>query len=52
MGNGASQALGIGEKAPVSVKDSCEGIMRVLAKATKEEHGGKLVVYTGEISGW
>ncbi|KAI4673407.1 uncharacterized protein J4E84_011086 [Alternaria hordeiaustralica] len=52
MGNGASVALGIGEKAPVSVKESCEGMMWVLAKTTKQEHGGKLVVYTGEISGW
>ena len=52
MGNGACQALGIDGEAPVSVKDSCEGMMRVFAKATKKEHGGKLVVYTGEISGW
>ena len=41
----------MGEKAPVSVKDSCEGMMRVFAKASKKEYGGKLVVYTGEISG-
>ncbi|KAH6868859.1 hypothetical protein BKA58DRAFT_441284 [Alternaria rosae] len=52
MGDAASQALGMGEKAPVSVEDSCEGMMQVFAKASKKEYGGKLVVYTGEISGW
>jgi hypothetical protein len=52
LGDGAAQAVGIGEKAPLSVRDSCEGMMQVLAKASKKEYGGKLVIYTGEISGW
>ncbi|CAA9962822.1 hypothetical protein CFE70_006248 [Pyrenophora teres f. teres 0-1] len=52
LGDGAAQAVGIGEKAPLSVKDSCEGMMQLFAKASKKEFGGKLIVYTGEVSSW
>ena len=50
LGDGAAQAVGIGEKAPLSIEDSCEGMIKVLAKASKTKYGGKLVIYTGEIS--
>ncbi|KAL6172596.1 hypothetical protein ACJQWK_01745 [Exserohilum turcicum] len=52
LGDGAAMAVGMGEKAPLSVKDSCEGMMKLLARATKKEFGGKLMVYTGEVSQW
>jgi hypothetical protein len=42
----------MGDHAPLSVQDSCAGMMRVFAQASKEKYGGKLVVYTGEISSW
>ena len=29
-----------------------DGMFKILRTATKEEHGGKLVLYTGEITAW
>ncbi|KAF2865592.1 hypothetical protein BDV95DRAFT_506868 [Massariosphaeria phaeospora] len=52
LGNGAAKAVGMGDHAPLSVEDSCKGMMQVFAQASKEKYGGKLVVYTGEISSW
>ncbi|KAK0758277.1 hypothetical protein N5P37_009579 [Trichoderma harzianum] len=48
MGNNAAQILGIGE-APTSVEESVGGLFKVITTATKETHGGKVVLYTGEI---
>lgn len=31
---------------------SCDGMMEVLSKTTKAEHGGKLVGYDGSIVSW
>jgi hypothetical protein len=52
LGDGAAKAVGMGDHAPLSVQDSCEGMMQVFAQASKKKYGGKLVVYTGEISTW
>ncbi|OPB46114.1 short chain dehydrognease/reductase [Trichoderma guizhouense] len=48
MGNNAAQIFGIGE-APTSVEESVGGLFKVITTATKETHGGKVVLYTGEI---
>ncbi|KAL6821934.1 NAD(P)-binding protein [Trichoderma sp. SZMC 28015] len=48
MGNKAAQIFGIGE-APTSVEESVGGLFKVITTATKETHGGKVVLYTGEI---
>jgi hypothetical protein len=39
LGDRAAQAVGMG-KAPVSVKDSCEGMMKLHANANKKKNGG------------
>jgi hypothetical protein len=40
------------EKLMISVDESCDGMMRVLAKPNKAQHGGKLVLYTGDTVDW
>ena len=52
MGNRAAQAWGVAEAAPDDFDDSTQGMFKVLTTAKKETHGGKLVVYTGEIKEW
>jgi hypothetical protein len=52
LGDKAAQAVGMGDHAPTTVQESCDGMMKVLAKASKKEYGGKLAVYTGEFHGW
>lgn len=51
LGNAGARAFGVGE-APVGIEESCDGMMNVFGTSSKEKHGGKLVLYTGEISGW
>ncbi|KAL7905939.1 NAD(P)-binding protein [Trichoderma velutinum] len=48
MGNKAAQIFGMDE-APTSVEESVGGLFKVITTATKEIHGGKVVLYTGEI---
>ncbi|KAK3297099.1 uncharacterized protein B0H64DRAFT_356950 [Chaetomium fimeti] len=52
MGNKAAQVWGVAEAAPDKLDDSVDGMFKVLTTATKEAHGGRLVVYTGEIKEW
>ncbi|EAQ86205.1 hypothetical protein CHGG_07458 [Chaetomium globosum CBS 148.51] len=52
MGNRAAQVWGVAEAAPDNINDSTEGMFKVLTTAKRETHGGKLVVYTGEIKDW
>ncbi|KAL2157772.1 hypothetical protein VTH06DRAFT_5040 [Thermothelomyces fergusii] len=52
MGNGAARAWGMGGTAPLELRESVDGMFKVITTATKETHGGKLVQYTGEVSEW
>ncbi|KAK5058957.1 hypothetical protein LTR84_011221 [Exophiala bonariae] len=36
----------------IDVDTSCNGMMEVLSKTTKAEHGGKLISYDGSITSW
>ena len=36
----------------VTVETSCDGMMKVLAGTNKADHGGKLLLYTGEVTPW
>ncbi|TDZ25141.1 Norsolorinic acid ketoreductase nor1 [Colletotrichum orbiculare MAFF 240422] len=51
LGNSGARFFGL-EEAPLSVDESCDGMMRVIATSTKERHGGKMVSYDGEILGY
>ncbi|KAJ7448665.1 hypothetical protein B0H11DRAFT_2333095 [Mycena galericulata] len=51
MGNAGARHFGL-EKAKVTLEDSCDGMVQVYATCTKAKHGGKLVVYDGDIRGW
>lgn len=51
LGNAGARGLGL-EKAYIGVDESCDGMMEVLAAATKEKYGGKMVAYNGNFSGW
>ncbi|KAL6792339.1 NAD(P)-binding protein [Trichoderma sp. SZMC 28013] len=48
MGNFAAELFGIG-KAPLKLEESVGGLFKVITTATKETHGGKVVLYTGDI---
>lgn len=48
MGNTAAHLFGVAA-APLTVDESVDGLFRLLTTATKEEHGGKVVLYTGEV---
>ncbi|KAH8424230.1 uncharacterized protein LDX57_001988 [Aspergillus melleus] len=51
MGNSAAQLWGL-EEAPDSVEDVCDGIVKLVQEGKKEEFGGKVVKYTGEVLEW
>ncbi|KAJ0336736.1 hypothetical protein COL922a_007575 [Colletotrichum nupharicola] len=51
LGNAGARYFGLKE-ASIGVDESCDGMMEVLAKTTKEKHGGKMVLYNGETSGY
>ncbi|KAI1766298.1 hypothetical protein GGR53DRAFT_464534 [Hypoxylon sp. FL1150] len=51
LGNAGAVGLGF-EKASITVDESCDGMMKVLATTSKAKHGGKIVLYTGEVQGW
>ncbi|GFF25299.1 aflatoxin biosynthesis ketoreductase nor-1 [Aspergillus udagawae] len=51
MGNSAAKGWGI-ESAPDTIEKSTGGMMRVITEGTKEQYGGKVVLYTGEVQEW
>lgn len=51
LGNTGAIYFGL-EQAPVTVVDSCSGMVKLLDGVTKELHGGKLWDYTGEQLPW
>ncbi|KAK8069192.1 hypothetical protein PG994_005808 [Apiospora phragmitis] len=51
MGHRAVGLLGL-PRAPDEPDESCDGMVRVIAEATKETHGGKFITYKGEVQPW
>ncbi|ROW04193.1 hypothetical protein VSDG_01053 [Cytospora chrysosperma] len=51
IGNLGAKMLGI-EQPPVSIKDSVDGMVPLIGKATKQATGGRLWDYTGEQLAW
>ena len=51
MGNNGAEAFGL-EKAAITVKDSVEGMIKVIDAATQETHSGKLWVWDGRQVPW
>ncbi|KAI2615380.1 hypothetical protein GGR54DRAFT_632248 [Hypoxylon sp. NC1633] len=51
LGNAGAVGLGL-EKAELTLDESCDGMMQVFSTSTKEKHGGKMVLYNGEIGDW
>ncbi|XXH02710.1 hypothetical protein Hte_009095 [Hypoxylon texense] len=52
LGNAGAKGLGFGDKAELTVEESCDGMMKVLAATSKKEHGGKMLLYTGKVWEW
>ncbi|KAH7125107.1 hypothetical protein B0J11DRAFT_527579 [Dendryphion nanum] len=48
LGNAGAVFFGL-EQAHVTVEDSCNGMVEIIAKSTKKDHGGKMVSYDGSI---
>jgi hypothetical protein len=51
IGNLGAARLGL-ERAPVSVQESVEGMLRIVDAASKETHGGTFWEFTGEMYPW
>ncbi|KAI0518526.1 hypothetical protein F5B22DRAFT_654007 [Xylaria bambusicola] len=51
MGNESARNFGL-EKATHSVDEVTDGLVQVLRTTSKEKHGGKAVLYTGEVLEW
>lgn len=51
MGDEAARLWGL-KSAPTTVDEACDGLYKVLTTGTKEEYGGKVVMYTGEVQVW
>ncbi|KAJ5373732.1 Short-chain dehydrogenase/reductase SDR [Penicillium concentricum] len=51
MGNEAVRSWGM-EEAPDTLEKSIAGMIGVLSTDTKEQHGGKFVLYSGEVQEW
>ncbi|KAH7140868.1 hypothetical protein EDB81DRAFT_885572 [Dactylonectria macrodidyma] len=51
LGNAGAIGLGF-EKAQIGVDESCDGMIKVFATSSKEKHGGKMVLYDGNIVEW
>lgn len=50
---GQAGAIGLGlDSAPLTVEESCEGMMKRLGETSRERHGGKLVGYEGSVDDW
>lgn len=56
MGDSGATAFNVDEGTVkalmIDLDTSCNGMMEVLSKTTKAEHGGKLVAYDGSIFSW
>ncbi|KAL2060172.1 hypothetical protein VTL71DRAFT_9567 [Oculimacula yallundae] len=53
MGNKGAEVAGKeGGEAEITLKESVEGLMDVIAKATREEMGGKLMNFDGSVLPW
>ena len=52
LGDGAATAVGMKGRAPTTVDQSCDGMMKILDKATKKEYGGKLAIWSGGFQDW
>ncbi|KAI0541458.1 hypothetical protein GGR58DRAFT_519545 [Xylaria digitata] len=52
MGNDAARRLGLGEDTLLTVDESMGSLFQVLRTTTKEKHGGKAVLYTGDVLQW
>ena len=48
MGNKGARTFGM-EEAPTTVDESVGGMVNVLTTGTKENYGGKVVLYNGEV---
>jgi norsolorinic acid ketoreductase len=51
MGNNGARVFGL-EKAFLTVKESCDGMVELFDSAKKESHGGKFWNYDGKPEGW
>ncbi|GLI74289.1 hypothetical protein PoHVEF18_002526 [Penicillium ochrochloron] len=51
MGNSAAKGWGI-ESAPHTIEKCTDGMVRVITEGPKEQYGGKVVLYTGDIQEW
>ncbi|KAI1300802.1 hypothetical protein F5Y03DRAFT_224302 [Xylaria venustula] len=51
MGNDAAKLWGLKE-ATLTVDEAVVGLFQVLRTTTKEKHGGKPILYTGEVQEW
>lgn len=53
LGDAGAENLGVTremrEAMMIGLEESCDGMMRVLGETSKEKHGGKLVIYSGEV---
>lgn len=56
LGDGGAKTFGVDEatikQMMISVEESVESMVQVLSKSSKAEHGGKLVLYNGDILPW
>ncbi|KAK8099058.1 uncharacterized protein PG998_012299 [Apiospora kogelbergensis] len=49
LGDRGARELGL-EKAFITVKESCDGMINVLGGTNKEKHGGRMIAWNGDIS--
>lgn len=56
MGDSGAKAFGVDEATKsalmISTDVSCDGMMKVLGRTTKQDHGGKLIWYDGRETLW
>ncbi|KAJ5964600.1 Short-chain dehydrogenase/reductase SDR [Penicillium vulpinum] len=51
MGNAAARGWGL-EEAPDTLEKSTAGMVEILSTGTKEQYGGKFVLYSGKVQEW
>lgn len=51
MGNASANMFGF-EQAPLTLEESCDGMMKVIDAATKESYGGRMWSYEGKQDAW
>ncbi|KAI4865385.1 hypothetical protein F4820DRAFT_420273 [Hypoxylon rubiginosum] len=56
LGDAGAVSFGVDEatiaRLMIGLDESCDGMMKVLAATSKERHGGKLIMWTGEVLPW